>query len=102
MGKTRAPYPAEFREEAVQLVRNSGKPVAEVARGLGVSYEALRHWIKQSAVDTGEREGLTTDDGSELTKLRRENLTLRQEREVLKNHPHAGTRAYLARESESG
>jgi transposase len=52
--------------------------------------------VKQAAVDDGSREGLTTDERSELTKLRRENQTLRQEREVLKK-----AAAFFARESES-
>ncbi len=84
MGKTRAPYPAEFKEEAVRLARSSGKPVAQIARELGVSFESLRHWIKQSEIDNGERQGLTTDEREELTKLRREVKVLQQEREILK------------------
>ena len=87
MGKTRPPYTAEIKEEAVRLTRSSGKPVAQIARDLGVSFESLRHWVKQAAVDEGSREGLTTEERSELTKLRRENQTLRQEREILKNAP---------------
>ncbi len=96
MGKTKPPYPAEFKEEAVRLTRSSGKPVAQIARDLGVSFESLRHWVKQAAVDEGSREGLTTDERLELTKLRRENQTLRQEREILKK-----AAAFFARESES-
>ena len=96
MGKTKPPYPAEFKEEAVRLTRSSGKPVAQIARDLGVSFESLRHWVKQAAVDEGSREGLTTEERSELTKLRRENQTLRQEREILKK-----AAAFFARESES-
>ena len=101
MGKTRPPYPAEFRQEAVRLAREGGKSVAETARDLGVSYESLRHWVRQSRAESGEREGLATDERAELARLRRENLTLRQEREVLRNHPRAGTRAFFARESET-
>ena len=96
MGKTKPPYPAEFKEGAVRLTRSSGKPVAQIARDLGVSFENLRHWVKQAAVDEGSREGLTTDERSELAKLRRENQTLRQEREILKK-----AAAFFARESES-
>jgi transposase len=84
MGKTRAPYPAEFKEEAVRLVRSSGKPVAQIARELGVSFESLRHWIKQAEIETGERQGLTADEREELGRLRRENRILQQEREILK------------------
>ncbi len=96
MGKTRAPYPAEFKEEAVRLARSSGKPVAQIARELGVSFESLRHWIKQSEIDNGERQGLTTDEREELTKLRREVKVLQQEREILKK-----AAAFFARESET-
>ena len=84
MGKTRPPYPAEFKAEAVRLARSGGKPVSEVARDLGVSYESLRKWVRQSEVDSGEREGLSTAEREELGRLRRENLVLRQEREILK------------------
>ncbi len=96
MGKTRPPYPAEFKAEAVKLARSGGKPVSEVARDLGVSYESLRHWVKQSEIDSGEREGLRTDEREELTKLRREVKVLQQEREILKK-----AAAFFARESET-
>ncbi len=96
MGKTRPPYPAEFKAEAVKLARSGGKPVSEVARDLGVSYESLRHWVKQSEIDSGEREGLRTDEREELVRLRRENLVLRQEQEILKK-----AAAFFARESET-
>ncbi len=96
MGKTRPPYPAEFKAEAVKLARSGGKPVSEVARDLGVSYESLRHWVKQSEIDNGERQGLRTDEREELVRLRRENLVLRQEREILKK-----AAAFFARESET-
>ncbi len=43
----------------------------------------------------GERDDLTTDEREELRKLRRENVVLRQEREILKNHPRAGTRVFF-------
>jgi transposase len=84
MGKTRVPYPAEFKEEAVRLARSSGKPVAQIARELGVSYESLRHWIEQSEIDSGERQGLTLGEREELSRLRREVKVLQQEREILK------------------
>lgn len=63
-GKTRPPYPAEFRAEAVRLVR-SGGTISGVAKDLGVSIESLRHWVRLSDVDEGRREGTTTEDREE-------------------------------------
>jgi transposase len=83
MGRTRKPYPLEFRAEAVRLVR-SGVKLSQVARDLDVSIESLRHWRKQQDVDDGVRaDGLTTEERDELRRLRRENRVLREEREIL-------------------
>lgn len=95
MPRTKPPYPPEFRREAVELVRVSGKPIAQVASNLGVSDQTLRNWVKQAAVDAGKREGLTSEEREELRRLRRENRTLLQEREILKK-----AAAFFARESE--
>ncbi|MDQ3303456.1 MAG: transposase [Actinomycetota bacterium] len=77
-------YPPEFKREAVQLYRSSGRSVSKVAEELGVANESLRRWVKQHEIDEGEREGLSTDEREELGRLRRENRTLKQEREFLK------------------
>ena len=78
-------YTPEFRAEAVRLVRSAtDKPASQIARELGVSDNALRTWVKQSKIDHGEREGLTTEEREELRKLRKENKVLRQEREILR------------------
>ena len=95
MPKTRPPFPAEFRREAVKLMRDSDKPVPQLAKDLGVSENTLRNWSRQADVDAGEREGLTSEQLEELRRLRRENRTLQMEREVLKN-----AAAFFARESE--
>ncbi len=55
-----------------------------MAKELGIATESLRRWIRQHEADVGEREGLTTSEREELSRLRRENKTLRQEREFLK------------------
>ncbi len=81
----RAPYPPEFRAQAVRLVRSGSTSLAGAARDLGVSLDALRSWCKQTDSNEGHREGLTTEERAELTQLRRENRVLREEREILKN-----------------
>lgn len=92
----RKPYPEEFRREAVELARTSGRPLSEIARGLGVSRETLRAWVKQAEIDAGRREGLTSEEREELRRLRRENRILTQERDLLKK-----ATVFFARESET-
>ena len=77
-------YPPEFRREAVELYRSSDKSIPKMAEELGIASESLRRWIRQYEVDEGERDGLATSEREELSRLRRENKTLRQEREFLK------------------
>lgn len=79
-----APYPPEFRREAVELLRRSGKTVPQLAAELGVSPQSLRNWARQIDVDEGRAEGLRSDEREELRRLRREVRTLTEEREILK------------------
>ena len=65
-------YPDELMERGVRLVFESGRPIAQVARDLGVSAEALRKRVRRAEVDAGKREGLTTDEREELKRLRAE------------------------------
>jgi transposase len=96
MPKSKPPYPAAFRAEAIALVRASGKPIAAVARDLGVSGETLRLWVRQAEVDAGRGQPgeLTTTEREELVRRRREVTTLQMEREILKK-----AAAYFARET---
>ncbi len=86
MPRTHRPYPPEFRAEAVQLARSSDKSIPVLAANLGISSEALRHWLRQAEADAGRGQPgeLTTDEREELRRLRREVKTLQQEREILK------------------
>lgn len=95
MGKTKPPYPPEFRAEAIRLVRSGGCTLSQVSRDLGVSTFTLRNWLQQTQIDAGEREGLTTEERDELRRLRRENKVLREEREILKK-----AAAFFARETD--
>ena len=84
-GGFHAPYPPEFKAEAVRLVREGGRTISDVAQSLGVTAESLRQWLKQADLDAGRRsDGLTSDEREELRQLRRENQRLRQEKEILK------------------
>ncbi|MEU6325073.1 transposase, partial [Streptomyces sp. NPDC047009] len=76
-------YTPEFKRDAVELVRSSGRNVTEVARELGVSAEGLRGWVKQAKVDRGEGPAgaLTSDERDELRRLRREAAELKKANE---------------------
>jgi transposase len=88
-----APYPQEFREGAVALVRG-GRSIPDVARELSISPQSLRNWIKQDQLDRRERDdGLTSSEREELRRLRRENARLKQEKEILRK-----AAAFFARE----
>jgi transposase len=77
-------YPPEFKREAVELYRSSERSIPKVAKELGIADESLRRWIRQHEIDAGEREGLTTEERLELSRLPREVRVLKQEREFLK------------------
>jgi transposase-like protein len=88
------PYPKEFREGALQLVRRGDRPLAEIARELGIAESCLRRWIKQDQLDRRERDdGLTSKEREELRELRRRVRRLEQEKEILRK-----AAAFFARE----
>jgi len=82
-------YSPEFRHQAVELVAASDKTIAEVARDLGINDTTLGNWVKADRAERGVADAkgqvpLTGQERAELTRLRRENATLRAEREILK------------------
>jgi transposase len=78
-------YPEELRERAVRLVFESQRPVAAVARDLGVHKEALRLWVRQAEADAGTRnDRLTSAERERLKALEREVRDLRKANEILK------------------
>ncbi len=86
MPKSRHRYPDAFRMEAIDLVRSGERSLPQIARDLGINEQTLRTWVKRAEIDAGRDASgqLTSDERAELTRLRRENHVLRQEREILK------------------
>ena len=84
-------YPAEMRERAVRMVREtiaeSGErvgAVTRVARQLGIGPESLRNWVKQAEIDSGKRPGVTGAEQRRINELERENRELKRANEILK------------------
>ena len=85
MGETRRKFGKDFREGAVRLVRERGKPIAQVARDLGINPGTLGNWVDVGRRRRGEGGGaLGEDERAELVRLRKENAELAMERDVLK------------------
>jgi transposase len=78
-------YPEELLDRGVRLVFESGRPIAQVARDLGVGAEVLRKRVRQAEADSGRRSDLlTSEEREEIRKLRKENYELRRANEILK------------------
>ena len=81
-----APYPQEFRDDVVRVARNRepGQKLSVIAKDFGISESCLTKWMRQADVEDGARPGTTRKEYSELRDLRRRNLLLEQENEVLR------------------
>ena len=90
-------YSDQFRRDALALVESSGRPIAEVARSLGISEGTLWNWVR-AARDATQRaadpDALTESERDELRRLRKENVELRSDKEILRL-----AAAYFARET---
>lgn len=86
-----APKNPEFRRRAVELARLREKPIAQIAKDLGIAESGLRRWMAQADVDEGKRDGVSSDERKELVELRRQKRVLEMEVEILKR-----ASAYLA------
>ena len=84
MAETRGKFDADFGEGAVRLVRETGKPIAQVARDLGISEGTLGNWVNAGKRRRGGGNGaLSGDERAGLARLRKENAELAVERDVL-------------------
>ena len=83
MPEKRKKYDREFREGAVRIVEETGKPIAQIARDLGVNEGTLGNWVARAREAAEGTRGLSKDDVGELKRLRAEVAELRMERDVL-------------------
>jgi transposase len=82
--RRRRSFSAEFKADIVERCRRGDRSVGQVAKDFDLTETAVREWVKQAEVDTGERAGLSSDEVRELAELRRENRRLREDVEILK------------------
>ncbi len=83
MSRTRRPYPPEFRQQMVELVR-AGRSPEELSREFEPSAQSISNWVAQADRDEGKRkDGVTSAEREELRRLRKENRQLKLEREIL-------------------
>ena len=82
--RNRRQFTVEFKRDAVELVRSSGRPIAEIAHELGIYDSTLGNWVRQDRIDRGEQDGLSSEERARLGELERDNARLRMERDLLK------------------
>jgi transposase len=84
--KSKPPYPAEFRQQIIELAR-AGRTPAQLSREFGPTAQSIANWIAQDGRDRGRpvpgKEGLSTAEREELVRLRRQLRQVQQERDIL-------------------
>ena len=94
--RPRRSFTDEFKAGAVAMVLDEGKSIASVAKDLDLNPSSVSQWVEHARADRSKgKTGLTTDERAELARLRKENRTLRMEREILKK-----AAAFFAKQSE--
>ncbi len=84
MAETRRKFDQDFKEGAVRIVRETGRPIAQVARELGIHDGTLGNWVNAERRRRQRDGAVSEDERAELARLRRENAELAMERDVLK------------------
>jgi transposase len=82
--RPRRSFTPEFKADIVDRCRTGDRTIGQVARDFDLTETAVRAWVKQAEIDAGDRDGLTTEERAELSQLRRENRSLKEDVEVLK------------------
>ncbi len=82
--RPRRSFTPEFKAEIVGLCQRGDRSIGQVSRDFDLTETAVRSWVRQAEIDDGQRDGLTSEERSELTALRRENRRLKEDVEILK------------------
>lgn len=82
--RPRRSFTPEFKAEIVEACRRGDRTIGQVARDFDLTETAVRDWVKQGDIDDGHRDGLTSDEREELSRLRRENRRLQADVDLLK------------------
>ncbi len=80
----RRSFTPEFKAEVVDLCRRGDRSIGQVVRDLGLTETSVRNWIRQADIDEGRRDGTTTAEREEITRLRKQVRVLTEERDILK------------------
>jgi len=82
--RPRRSFTPEFKAEIVEACRRGDRSIGQVAKDFDLTETAVRAWHKQAEIDAGQRDGLTTEEREELSRLRRENRRLQADVDILK------------------